>query len=101
MTDETIAAPGSRVGFGDNTGQSDPSSRGSGTTSRPGGNAIDRRGTGTTTGDAKFDVNARAPIPSMPRVLSKGDSVHRGVLTFEIELPPVQTAPVPQEDPQQ
>jgi hypothetical protein len=56
-------------------------------------------GSGAET-SSKFDFATLAPIPAAPSVFKKGDKLHRGVVTFQVELPAVQSA-VPQEQPTQ
>ncbi len=100
--ENTVTRPGARVGFGNSsTGDAgSPSDPGTGGASNP-ADGINRNRPGGATGEApKFDLESLAPIPTMPALLKKGDSIFRGVLTFEIELPPVRLAPVAEEQPQ-
>jgi hypothetical protein len=97
--------PGSGLGFGNNAGEG---SNGSNDPSQPSfnnnaGNEINRNRNGAAgTEPAKFDLESLAPVPTVPTLLKKGDTLYRGVVTFEVELAPVQAgAGATQEQPQQ
>lgn len=97
--------PGSGLGFGNNAGEG---SNGSNDPSQPSfnnnaGNEINRSRSGATGAEpAKFDLESLAPVPTVPTLLKKGDTLYRGVVTFEVELAPVQAgAGATQEQPQQ
>jgi type IV pilus assembly protein PilM len=95
--DNLVTRPGSNVGFGNNqTGDSgapnDPAGSGGGAGNRPGDGINRNRGGQSGTDGPKFEIDALAPIPTAPALLAKGDSLFRGVLTFEVELPAVAAA---------
>lgn len=97
-----ITKPGSGLGFGNNAGEGSDGSSDPNQPSFNRGNEINRRSGGTNGAEPpKFDLEALAPIPGAPKLLKKGDTLYRGVVTFEVELAPVQAgAGATQEQPQ-
>ncbi|MBL9121636.1 MAG: type IV pilus assembly protein PilM [Phycisphaerae bacterium] len=103
--ENVIARPGAGLGFGNSDEEAGSSNATRGEDGVGGGGANDgiRRGGSTGANEPlKFDVDGLAPVPSSPSLVKKGDTVFRGVVTFEIELAPVSGAPADgQEQPQQ
>lgn len=95
---QQVERPGMGGRFGDNTGREFGAPGGE----RPAEDLFRSTGAGSSDSEAgSADLKSLAPIPAMPGLFTKGDRLHRGVITFTIELAPVAggAAPVAEEFP--
>lgn len=95
---QQIERPGVGGRFGDNTGREFGAPGGERPADDPFGGT---RGISAEAEPGSADLKSLAPIPAMPSLFSKGDRLHRGIITFTIELAPVAggAAPEAQESP--
>lgn len=86
---QQIERPG-RGGLGSNAGDGAGSAGNRGETGERPADEIFRRSQdqAAEADPARADLNLIAPIPRMPALFAKGDRIHRGVVTFTIELAP-------------